>query len=99
MKAAKWALKLLVSVLLIVATLADFLFQDLLSVDVEISQVKRFNTFMNCYQDDSRQNVSSITQFSVGYCTILFLLNLNIFHNIWFGKLELVEEETWTSFD
>ena len=24
---------------------------------------------------------------------------LNIFHNIWFGKLELMEEETWISFD
>ena len=89
----------LVLVLLIVATLAGFFFQDLVSVDVEISQVKRFDTFTNCYQDDSRQYGSSITQFSVGYCTILFPLTLNIFHNIWFGKLELVEEETWISFD
>ena len=36
MKAAKWALNFLVSALLIVATLAGFFFQDLVSVDVEI---------------------------------------------------------------
>ena len=62
-----------VLVLLTVATLVGFFFQDLVSVDVEISQVKRFDIFMNCYQDDSHQYVSSITQFSVGFCTILFL--------------------------
>ena len=56
-----------VSVLLIVATLVGFFFQDLVTVDVEISQVKRFDTFTNCYQEDSRQYVSSITQFSVGF--------------------------------
>ena len=67
------------SVLLLVATLEGFFFQDLVSVDVEISQVKRFDTFTNCYQDDSRQYVSSITQFSVGYWTILFSLNLKHF--------------------
>ena len=43
-----------VSVLLIFATLEGFFFQDLVSVDVEISQVKGFDTFTNCYQDDSR---------------------------------------------
>ena len=32
-----------VSVLLIVATLIGFFFQDLVSVDVEVSQVKRFD--------------------------------------------------------
>ena len=48
-------LNFLISVLLTVATLAGFFFQDLVSVDVEISQVKRFDTFTNCYQDDSRQ--------------------------------------------
>ena len=58
MKAAKWALKL-------VPTLAGLFFQDLVSVDVEISQAKRFDMFTNCYEDDSRQYVSSITQFSV----------------------------------
>ena len=80
MKAAKWALKnFLVSVLPIVATLAGFFFQDLVSVDVEISQVKLFDTFTNCYQDDSRQYVSSITKFSVGYWTILFPLNFKHF--------------------
>ena len=68
-----------VLVLLIVATLVGFFFQDLVSVDVEISQVKRFDTFMNCYQDDLCQYVSSITQFSVGFCTILFPLNLIFF--------------------
>ena len=47
--------------------MVGFFFQDLVSVDVEISQVKRFDTFMNCYRDDSRQYVSSITQFSVGF--------------------------------
>ena len=56
-----------------------FLFQDLVSVDVEISQVKRFDTFTNCYQEDSRQYVSSIIQFSVGYWTILFPLNFKHF--------------------
>ena len=56
-----------VSVLLIVATLVGFFLQDLVSVDVEISQVKRFDKFMNCYQDDSRQYVSSKTQFSVRF--------------------------------
>ena len=44
-----------------------FFFQDLVSVDVDISHVKRFDTFMNCYRDDSRQYVSSITQFSVSF--------------------------------
>ena len=44
--------------------MVGFFFQDLVSVDVEISQLKRFNTFMNCYRDDY---VSSITQFSVGF--------------------------------
>ena len=37
--------------------------------------MKQFDTFTNSYQDDSRQYISSITQFSVGYCTILFPLN------------------------
>ena len=46
------------------ATLAGFFFQDLVSVDVEISQVKRFYMLTNCYQDDSHQYVTSITQFS-----------------------------------
>ena len=74
-----------VSVLLIVATLVGFFFPDIGSVDVEISQVKRFDTFMNCYQDDSRQYVSSIIQVSVGFCTILFPLNVKYFsqHLIW----------------
>ena len=54
-------------------------FQDLVSVDVEISQLKQFDTFMNCYQDDSRQYVSSTTQFSVGYWTILSPLNFKHF--------------------
>ena len=39
--------------------------------------MKRFDTFMNCYRDDSRQYVSSITQFSV-----LFPLKLYIFVTI-----------------
>ena len=43
--------------------MVGFDFQDLVSVDVEISQWN--DTFMNCYRDDSRQYVSSITQFSV----------------------------------
>ena len=47
--------------------MVGFFFQDLVSVDVEISQVKRFDAFINCYRDDSRQNVSSITHFSVGF--------------------------------
>ena len=71
-----------VSVLLIVVTLVGFFFfffQDLVSVEVEISQVKPFDTFMNCYQDDSHQYVSSITQFSVGFCTILFPLKFKHF--------------------
>ena len=56
-----------VSVLLIVST------QDLVSVDVEISQVERFDRLMNnCYQDNSHQYILSITQFSVGFCVILF---------------------------
>ena len=39
--------------------------------------MKQFDMFMNCYQDDSRQYVSSITQFSV-----LFPLKLYIFFTI-----------------
>ena len=73
-----------VLVLLIVATMVGFFCQDLLSVDVEISKVKRFDTFMN-YQDDSRQYVSSITQFSVSFplklyifFTIFYLVNWNL---------------------
>ena len=80
-----------VSVLLIVTTLVDFFFQDLVSVDVEISPVKRFDTFMNYYHDNLHQYVSSIIQFSVRFCSPE---TLNFFHNIRFGKLELVEEET-----
>ena len=62
-----------VSVSLIVATMVGFFFQDLVSVNVEIWQVKRFDTFMNCYRDDSRQYVSSITQFSVGFPLKLYI--------------------------
>ena len=75
-----------VSVLLIIATMVGFFFQDLVSVDVEISQVKRFDTFMNYYRDDSRQYVSSITQFSVG-----FPLKLYIFFTIF----DLVNWNLW----
>ena len=64
-----------VSVLLIVVTLVGFFFQDLVSVEVEVSQGKRFDTFMNCYQDDSHQYVSSKIKFSAGFCTALFPLN------------------------
>ena len=59
--------------------MAGFFFQDLVSVDAGISQVKRFDTFTNCYQDDLRPYISSKTQFSVGYCTILFPLNFKHF--------------------
>ena len=62
-----------ISVILIVATMVVFFFQDLVSVDVEISQVKRFDTFMNCYRDDSCQYVSSISQFSVGFPLKLYI--------------------------
>ena len=68
-----------VLVLLIVATLIGFFFQDLASVDVEISQMERSDMFMNWYQDDSCLYVSSITQFSVGFCMILFPLNYKYF--------------------
>ena len=71
-----------VSVLLTVATLVGFFFQDLVSVDIEISQVKQFDRFINCYQDDWRQYVSSITQFSVGFCSIRFPLNFKYFFTI-----------------
>ena len=53
--------------------MVGFFFQDLVSVDVEISQVKQFDTFMNCYRDDSRQYVSSITQFSIGFPLKLYM--------------------------
>ena len=67
-----------------------FFFQDLVSVDVEISQAKRFDTFVNCYWDDSRQYVSSITQFSIG-----FPLKLYIF----FTKFDLVNWNLWIILD
>ena len=35
-------------------------FQDLVSVDVEISQVNWFDTFMNCYQGQVNQQFISI---------------------------------------
>ena len=69
-----------VSVLLMVMTMVGFFFQDLVLVHVEISQVKQFDTFMNCYRDDSRPYVSSITQFSV-----CFPLKLYIFICLWGG--------------
>ena len=53
--------------------MVGFFFQDLFSTDVEISQMKRFDTFMNCYWDDSRQYVSFITQFSVGFPLKLYI--------------------------
>ena len=79
-----------VSVLLTVATTVGFFFQDLVSDDVEISQVKRFDTFMNCYRDDSRQYISSITKFSVG-----FPLKLYIFFTIF----DLVNWNLWIILD
>ena len=79
-----------VSVLLIVATMIGFFFQDLVSVDVEISQVKQFDTCMNCYWDNSRQYISSITQFSVG-----FPLKLYIFFIIF----DLVNWSLWIILD
>ena len=63
-----------ISDLLLVATMVGFFFQDLVSVDVEISHVKQFGTFMNCYWDYSRQYISSIIQFSV-----VFPLNFTYF--------------------
>ena len=66
-------------VFLIVAIMVGFFFQDLVSVDLGISLVKRFNTFMNCYRDDSRQYVSSITQFSVGF-PLKFYIFFTIFY-------------------
>ena len=79
-----------VSVLLIVATMVGFFFQDLVSVDVEISQAKRFDTLMNCYWDDSHQYVSSITQFSV-----VFSLKLYMFFTIF----DLVKWNLWIILD
>ena len=79
-----------ISVLLIVATVVGFFFQDLVSVSVEISQVKRFDMFMNCYRNDSRQYVSSISQFSVG-----FPLKLYIFFTIF----DLVNWNLWIILD
>ena len=43
--------------------MVGFFSRDLVLVDVEMSRVKQFDMFMNCYRDDSRQYVSSITQF------------------------------------
>ena len=79
-----------VSVLLIVTTMVGFFFQDLVSVNVEISQVTRFDTFMNCYRDDLHKYVSSITQFSVG-----FPLKLYIFFTIF----DLVNWNLWITLD
>ena len=79
-----------VSVLLIVVTMAGFFFQDLVSVDVEVSQVKRFDMFMNRYRDNSRQYISSITQFSVD-----FRLKLYIFFTIF----DLVNWNLWIILD
>ena len=79
-----------VSVLLIVATMVGFFFQDLVSVDVEISQMKQFDTAMNCYRDDSRQYVSSITQFSVGFPFKLY---------IFFTIFDSVNWNLWIIFD
>ena len=70
--------------------MVGFFFQDLVSVDVEISQVKRFDRFMNCYRDDLRQYVSSITQFSVS-----FPLKLYIFFTIF----DLVNWNLWIILD
>ena len=61
-----------VLVLLIVATMVGFFSRDLVLFNVEMSQVKRFDKFMNCYRDISRQYVSSITQYSVGFSLINF---------------------------
>ena len=70
--------------------MVGFFFQDLVSVDVEIVQAIRFDTFMDCYRDDSRQYVSSITQFSVG-----FPLKLYIFFTIF----DLVNWNLWIILD
>ena len=70
--------------------MVGFFFQDLVSVDVEISQVKRFDTFIELLLDDSRQYVSFITQFSVG-----FPLKLYIF----FTVFDLVNWNMWIILD
>ena len=70
--------------------MVGFFFQDLVSVDVEISQMKRFDTVMNCYRDISRQYISSITQFSVG-----FPLKLYIFFTIF----DFVNWNLWITLD
>ena len=70
--------------------MVGFFFQDLVSVDVEILQMKRFDTFINCYRDNLRQYVSSITQFSVG-----FPLKLYIFFTI----TDLVNWNLWIVLD
>ena len=70
--------------------MVGFFFQDLVSVDVEISQVKRFDTFINCYWEDLRQYVSSIILFSVG-----FPLKLYIFFTIF----DLVNWNLWIILD
>ena len=70
--------------------MVGFFFQDLVSVDVEISQVKRFDTFINCYWEDLRQYVSAIILFSVG-----FPLKLYIFFTIF----DLVNWNLWIILD
>ena len=70
--------------------MVGFFFQDLVSVDVEILQVTRFDMFMNCYRDDLRQYVLSITHFSVG-----FPLKLYIFFTIF----DLVNWNLWIILD
>ena len=66
-----------VSVLLTVATMIGFFFSGFSLSRCRNLAMKRFDTFMNCYPDDSRQYVSSITQLSV-----LFPLKLYIFFTI-----------------
>ena len=70
--------------------MVGFFFQDLVSVDVETLQVKRFDSFINCYRDDSRQYVLSITQFSES-----FPLKLYIFFTIF----DLVNWKLWIILD
>ena len=70
--------------------MVGFFFQDLVSVDVEISQVKQFDMFMNCYRDDSRQYVLSISQFSVGFPLKLYIL---------FTIFDLVNWNLWIILD
>ena len=93
MKSAKWALKLFSFCFTNSCNSGRFLFPGLSLSRCRNLASETIDTFTNCYQDNLCQYVLRMTQFSVGYCTILFPLNFKHFFTIY--VFDLVKWNLW----